>query len=100
MSLPQDFFKNPKLMSMSLSLALLLPTGFGHMTIHFSSARQNLQTMLLQAYYYEHPNLCPYQSVIQKETLRFKATRPAFYHHAKGTEIKSQDAFCLLYINS
>ena len=45
-------------MWVSLCLTLLLPTGFGHMTVHLRSGAQDLPAMLSQVDWYIHPNFC------------------------------------------
>ena len=70
-------------------MTLLLPTGFGHMTVHFSGGAHDLPAMLLLVYWYRHPNFCPFPPGIELGTPRLRATGLVFYHYAKGTEIKS-----------
>ena len=92
-------FKESSLMWVSLCLTLLLPTGFGHMTVHFSSGAHDLPAMLSLVYWYRHPNLCLFWPGIEPVTPRLRATRLAFYHYAKGTEIKSQGRRWVFYLD-
>ena len=84
-------FKESSLMWVSLCLTLLLPTGFGHMTIHFSGGPHDLPAILSLVYWYRHPNLCPFQLGIEPGTLRLRATRLALYHYAKDTKTANID---------
>ena len=79
-----------------MSTTVALSTGFDPVIIHFSVGINDLSTMHLHVYWYEHPNWCLFIPGFEPGTLSLRATRLASYHYAEGTPFRVIDNLNLL----
>ena len=61
-------------------LELHMPTGFDHMTVHFSGGTNDLPAMLVRHLLVQILKLCLFQLEIEQGTQHLRANRCAFYH--------------------